>query len=264
MPGTRVLYKFFERVISLLLFLSEDEKTEILKGWVTCPRSHGCRWQSWEWPRVCPTLGPFVLSSTPDTWPKVQQSEKDVSKGSRLSLTLMSRIHPCGLTACHHGGGELSLQLKELIHSGNPLGGQQDGGGPLSGAEFDAKRGKQLPPHFTEVQHPIWKASKPPGLAADKERASTAGPGKDHRPSWTCWNRAGPCGAPGHGSLSVSPISCLEGAESSLHDLPWVLKGRSEQLLIREGRGSRDKTGAAKKQQCSLGAGSWFHLKGYT
>ena len=32
MPGTRVLYKFFERVISLLLFLSEDEKTEILKG----------------------------------------------------------------------------------------------------------------------------------------------------------------------------------------------------------------------------------------
>ena len=32
---------------------------------------------------------------------------------------------------------------------------------------------------------------------------------------------------------------------------------------IREGRMRRDKAGAAEKQQCSPGAGSWFLLKGY-
>lgn len=32
-------------------------------------------------------------------------------------------------------------------------------------------RGKRLAPHFTDVQHPAWKANKPPGLAADREPA---------------------------------------------------------------------------------------------
>ena len=35
-------------------------------------------------------------------------------------------------------------------------------------------------------------------------------------------------------------------------------------LLMREGRGCRNKGGAVKKQKCSLGAGSWFLLKEYT
>ena len=50
----------------------------------------------------------------------------------------------------------------------------------------------------------------------------------------------------------------------SLHDLPCAPKGRFKQLLIREGRGCRDKAGAVKKQQCSLGTESWFCLNGYT
>ena len=39
---------------------------------------------------------------------------------------------------------------------------------------------------------------------------------------------------------------------SSLHDLPWLPKGRFKHPLIREGREHRDKAGAAKKQVCSL------------
>ena len=62
------------------------------------------------------------------------------------------------------------------------------------------------------------------------------------------WNPAGPCGAPGHISLSVSPICCLCGINFSLHDLPWVPKGRFKQLLNREGRGHRDQEGAVRKQ----------------
>ena len=42
---------------------------------------------------------------------------------------------------------------------------------------------------------------------------------------------------------------------NSLHDLPWVPKGRTEPLLARKGRECRGKGGAAKKQQCSLGQG---------
>ena len=42
----------------------------------------------------------------------------------------------------------------------------------------------------------------------------------------------------------------------------WVWKPL-KQLLIREGRGCRDKGGVAKKQQCRLRAVFWFHLKGY-
>ena len=37
-----------------------------------------------------------------------------------------------------------------------------------------------------------------------------------------------------------------------------------KELLIREGRRCRDKGGAVKEQQCSLGRGSRFYLKGHT
>ena len=78
------------------------------------------------------------------------------------------------------------------------------------------------------------------------------------------WNQTGPCGAPGHKSPSGPPISRLQkiGFIQPL-DLPWVLVGRFKQWLSREGRGCGDKGGAVKKQLHSLGAGSWFPLKGY-
>ena len=53
---------------------------------------------------------------------------------------------------------------------------------------------------------------------------------------------AGPCGVPGHGSLSVSPVSCLQGIDFSLHDLPGVPKRRFKQLLSGK-RGCRDQGG---------------------
>ena len=40
------------------------------------------------------------------------------------------------------------------------------------------------------------------------------------------------------------------GHSDSLLDLPWVPKGRSKQLLIREGRGCGDQGGAVRKQRC--------------
>ena len=46
-----------------------------------------------------------------------------------------------------------------------------------------------------------------------------------HPDSESHGNWAGPCGAPGHACLLVSFISCLWGTNSSLHDLPRVLKG---------------------------------------
>ena len=45
------------------------------------------------------------------------------------------------------------------------------------------------------------------------------------------WNWEGPCGTPRHGTKKesfLSPIFCRQ--DSSLHDPPWVPKGRSEQL----------------------------------
>ena len=39
-------------------------------------------------------------------------------------------------------------------------------------------------------------------------------------------------------SLSESPISCFKGISFSLHDLPWVPKGRFKQLLTRGERGT--------------------------
>ena len=49
-------------------------------------------------------------------------------------------------------------------------------------------------------------------------------------------------------SLSMCPISCFSGISFSLHELPRVPKGRFRQLLIREGRGCRDRRGTVKKQ----------------
>ena len=40
-----------------------------------------------------------------------------------------------------------------------------------------------------------------------------------------CWNRAGHCGAPGH-------RNCSWFLGSSLHDLPWVPKGRFKHLIL--------------------------------
>lgn len=54
------------------------------------------------------------------------------------------------------------------------------------------------------------------------------------------WNQAGLCGAPGHGSLSMFPVSCLYGIDFSLCDL-WVPKNRFRQLLIKEWRECRDR-----------------------
>ena len=59
--------------------------------------------------------------------------------------------------------------------------------------------------------------------------------------------------------LCVAPISYLQNKGFSLLDLPWVPKGRFKQLLIGEGRGCRDKGGAAKKQYDKLG---WVRVKG--
>ena len=57
--------------------------------------------------------------------------------------------------------------------------------------------------------------------------------------SFSSWHWAGPCGTPEHRSLSNS---CSSGKGGDAET-------RQEQV---------------KKQQCSLGAGSWFRLKGYT
>ena len=48
----------------------------------------------------------------------------------------------------------------------------------------------------------------------------------------------------------MSPISCFqEIGLINLHGLPQVLKGRFRNLLIREGKGCRDKVGAIQQQQ---------------
>ena len=57
---------------------------------------------------------------------------------------------------------------------------------------------------------------------------------------WSSWKWEAMCGAPGHRSLSKHPISCLQGIVSNFHDLPWVPKGKFEQLLIREGGGDAE------------------------
>ena len=63
----------------------------------------------------------------------------------------------------------------------------------------------------------------------------------------------------------LSNGACIRACmHTSTQDLPWVPMHRFKELLIREGRRCRDKGEAAKKRQCSLGRGSWFHLKGHT
>ena len=75
-------------------------------------------------------------------------------------------------------------------------------------------------------------------------------------PVWV-WYRAGPCGAPGHKSLSVSPISWLQ--ERGFIQPPWPSlssNSRFKQLLIREGRGCGDKGGIVKRyNSATLGKG---------
>ena len=58
-------------------------------------------------------------------------------------------------------------------------------------------------------------------------------------------NQSGPHEVSSHKRISVSPSPM----------------GRFKQLLIREGRGGREKGGAVKKQQCSLGAGLGFLIR---
>ena len=77
------------------------------------------------------------------------------------------------------------------------------------------------------------------------------------------WNQARPSGAPGYRSISVSPfLVCREQTPTSMTFPACVPKSRFKQLLIREGRRFRDKENTAKKQQCSLGAGSCFFPDG--
>ena len=79
------------------------------------------------------------------------------------------------------------------------------------------------------------------------------------------WNRAEPCGAPGHKSLSVSSpltiswllvITFLHAASMTF---PESQQNGFKQSPVREGRGYRG--GAVKKWQCNLGVKLWF-LKG--
>ena len=74
------------------------------------------------------------------------------------------------------------------------------------------------------------------------------------------WNSAGPYGTPGYGSLCPPLLVCKEQTLASV--LPRVPKDRFNILVIREGRGCKDKGRTGKKQQCSLRAGSWSPLKG--
>ena len=53
--------------------------------------------------------------------------------------------------------------------------------------------------------------------------------------------------------IKQDPMELL-GTKAFLRHLLWIPKGRFKQLLIREGRGCKDKGGAVKKQKFSLGA----------
>ena len=87
--------------------------------------------------------------------------------------------------------------------------------------------------------------------------------------SLPCWYQAEPCGASGHKSLSVSPISLITGnrllSASMTFPVFQVPTGRVKQLLIREGRGCKTwEKNSLGKQWCCLGAKSWFPIKGLT
>ena len=74
-----------------------------------------------------------------------------------------------------------------------------------------------------------------------------------------------PVGLLGTNAFLCSPFLVLrKSASFSLHGLPWVTRDRFRQLLIREERGCKDNGGRVKQQKDSLGAESWFRLKGYT
>ena len=67
-----------------------------------------------------------------------------------------------------------------------------------------------------------------------------------------------------HFCVPHSLIPYLEGIGFSLQELPQVPQGRFKQMPLTEGRGYGDKARAAKTPRCSLGRGSWLHLKGHT
>ena len=76
------------------------------------------------------------------------------------------------------------------------------------------------------------------------------------------WYRAGPVGLPGTKTFCVPHFFDYRKQPSfSLHDCPWVTKGRFKQLLIRKGRGWKIKE---KQSWAALGQGSVFPIKGYT
>ena len=62
----------------------------------------------------------------------------------------------------------------------------------------------------------------------------------------------------------IEPWSPVLQEDSLPTDPQGSYKGQIKFLLIGEGRGCRDKGGTVKKQQCNLGAESWFSLKRYT
>ena len=73
---------------------------------------------------------------------------------------------------------------------------------------------------------------------------------------WRKWNQAGPVG-----SWAQKPF-CAPSFPPFLVCREWASATLTFPELQR--RRSRDQAEAVKKQQCSLGAGSWFPLKGYT
>ena len=71
----------------------------------------------------------------------------------------------------------------------------------------------------------------------------------------------GDCGALGHRSLSMSPISCREQTPASM-TFPEFQRTNLNSCQSRKGQGRwRVKGGAVRKQQCCLETGSWFLLK---
>lgn len=76
------------------------------------------------------------------------------------------------------------------------------------------------------------------------QRGGRKHPGSSY---WGCRHRAGPCGAPGCGSFSVSPVSCLEGIGFSLHDLP----GGQVQTAATSGKG-RDAETREQRQETTV------------
>ena len=74
------------------------------------------------------------------------------------------------------------------------------------------------------------------------------------------WNWTGHCGVPGHGSLSVFPVSFLLETDSSPHDFAWTPKGRFSQFSRSFGSNSTTPETAACQASLSI-TNSWSLLK---